>query len=261
MDFHVNEDLVSGLLTALNQFAIIELKQPIESIDMSGLRWVYELDKDSNLLFIIADTKDIQAEMLRARLNVIKNEFIQEYIKNKQEWREKWDGNIDIFRPFQNIIEEYYAQWKQAESITSIAEFFDILGVFQQILNMLMNIMINIFGESKDRIIERIESMFEVFRSHKYVIRDPELSKISFDRNSGFNIISIVPMNCDMIVVEKQIIGLIKAVVDIIKQELGDLESFRLFIQENIFEYIFNNYALLKELNLDKFLLQLFLQK
>ena len=38
MDFPVNEDLVSGLLTALNQFTIVEFKQGIESIEMGGLR-------------------------------------------------------------------------------------------------------------------------------------------------------------------------------------------------------------------------------
>ena len=41
MDLPVNEDLVSGLLTALNQLSIVEFRgQGIESIDMGGLRWV-----------------------------------------------------------------------------------------------------------------------------------------------------------------------------------------------------------------------------
>ncbi|HEY0088188.1 MAG TPA: hypothetical protein VGB37_05055, partial [Candidatus Lokiarchaeia archaeon] len=53
MDLSVNEDLVSGLLTALNQLTIVEFKGlGIEALDMGGLKWVYVLDKDLNLLFI-----------------------------------------------------------------------------------------------------------------------------------------------------------------------------------------------------------------
>mgnify|MGYP006290097583 FL=1 len=80
MDFHVNEDLVSGLLTALNQFSSVELKQPIESIEMSGLRWVYLSDPNSGLLFIAADKKDVSADLLSARLNVIKQTLYKNMI-------------------------------------------------------------------------------------------------------------------------------------------------------------------------------------
>ncbi|MCK4287145.1 MAG: hypothetical protein KAX18_13130, partial [Candidatus Lokiarchaeota archaeon] len=66
MEFPVNEDLVSGLLTALNQFTIVEFKQGIESIEMGGLRWVYIHDKETNLLFIGADSKEVKTDMLRA---------------------------------------------------------------------------------------------------------------------------------------------------------------------------------------------------
>ncbi|MCK4370817.1 MAG: hypothetical protein KAW03_07100, partial [Candidatus Lokiarchaeota archaeon] len=89
MDFPINEDLVSGLLTALNQFTIVEFKQGIESIEMGGLRWVYISDKDTNLLFIAADSKDVTAETLRARLDVIRYTFIQQYAHKGNRWGTK----------------------------------------------------------------------------------------------------------------------------------------------------------------------------
>ncbi len=140
MDFPVNEDLVSGLLTALNQFTIVEFKQGIESIEMGGLRWVYILDKETNLLFIGADSKEVSTDTLRSRLDVIRHTFIQQYAKEKNRWGSKWAGNVEIYKPFEKIIEEYYTQWKQAERITTVAEFFDMLGIFQQILNLVMNV-------------------------------------------------------------------------------------------------------------------------
>jgi len=262
MDFSVNEDLVSGLLTALNQFTIVEFKQPIESIDMGGLRWVYLADRERYLLFIAAATKDVKAEMLRARLNVIKESFTQTYILPNPNWRDSWNGDITIFRPFKQIIDEYYTQWLAAENITNIAEFFDILGIFQQLFNLVQNVIeLHVDGDVKEKIYQRIENLFEDFLNGPLVKDNPELGHISFDRTSGINIISINPNNCDFLVVEQQLISLLKIYVDLIKKQIGHITALKYFIDENIFDYIFNNMTLLMELNLDKFFLQLFIFK
>ncbi len=262
MDFSVNEDLVSGLLTALNQFTIVEFKQGIDSIEMGGLRWVYIQDKESNLLFIAADTKDVSADMLRSRLDVIRNTFIEQYLNDKAFWLNRWNGNVEIYKPFEKTIDEFYTQWKQAEHITTVAEFFDILGIFQQILNLVINVIeSHLLPEKKEIIYNRIGEMFEHYVGHDYVRNNPELSKITFNRESGINIININPTNCDMFVVEKQIINLIRRIVDIIKSEEGFYSSLKYFIDENIFDYLISNFSLLNELNLFTFLLQLFLSK
>ena len=262
MDFSVNEDLVSGLLTALNQFTIVEFKQGIDSIEMGGLRWVYIQDKESNLLFIAADTKDVSADMLRSRLDVIRNTFIKQYLNDKAYWLNRWNGNVEIYKPFEKTIDEFYTQWKQAEHITTVAEFFDILGIFQQILNLVINVIeSHLLPEKKEIIYNRIEEMFEHYTGHDYVRNNPELSKITFNRELGINIININPTNCDMFVVEKQIINLIRRIVDIIKSEEDFYSSLKYFIDENIFDYLISNFSLLNELNLFTFLLQLFLSK
>ncbi|MFW9770894.1 MAG: hypothetical protein ACFFFB_00710 [Candidatus Heimdallarchaeota archaeon] len=260
LDLALNEDLISGLLTAINQFTVFELKQDIESIDMSGLRWVYLEDKELNLLFIAAAEKNVNADILKARLNIIKLTFIQQYAQNKEEWKGLWKGNTDLFNPFKDVIDEYYSQWLTAENISTLAEYFDILGVFQQILNLLINVIEGHFQhDSKERVYERIESMFNNYLSHDYVQQHPELSKFSFNRATGINIISIDPKNVDMIIVEKQIVNLIRRIIDMIKSEVGYQKCLNYFIEENIFEYLVSNLSLLNELNLFKFLLQLFL--
>ncbi|MFX1304728.1 MAG: hypothetical protein ACFE9X_15345 [Promethearchaeota archaeon] len=262
MDFPVNEDLVSGLLTALNQFTIVEFKQGIESIEMGGLRWVYIQDKDTNLLFIGADSKDVKADILRARLDVIRQTFIQQYHNEKNRWGSKWAGNVEIYKPFEQVIDEFYTQWKQAERITTVAEFFDILGIFQQILNLVINVIEGHLDEKKKEIMyDRVEEMFKNYSNLEIVQDNPELSKITFVRNVGFNVISIDPMNSDMYLVEKQIINLIRRIVEILKQEEGYFPSLKYFIKENIFDYLLSNFNLLNDLNLFTFLLQLFLIK
>lgn len=262
LDLALNEDLISGLLTAINQFTVFELKQGIESIDMSGLRWVYLEDHELNLLFIAAAEKDVNADILKARLNIIKLTFIQQYAQNKEEWKALWKGNTDLFNPFKDVIDEYYSQWLTAENISTLAEYFDILGVFQQILNLLTNVIEAHFKpDSKERIYELIERMFANYLSHDYVQHYQELRKFSFNRATGINIISIDPKNVDMIIVEKQIVNLIRRIVEMIKSEVGYQKSLNYFIEENIFEYLVSNLSLLNELNLFKFLLQLFLLK
>ena len=262
MDFPVNEDLISGLLTALNQFTIVEFKQGIDSIEMGGLRWVYIQDKECNLLFIAADSKEVKAEILRARLDVIRHEFIDQYMNDKAHWMERWNGNVEIYKPFEKVIDEFYTQWKQAEHITTVAEFFDILGIFQQILNLLVNIIeSHLSNGKKNSIYENIESMFKNYSSHNYVKSNPELAKISFERETGINIININPNNCDMLVVEKQIINLIRRIVQMIKEKEGFYPSLQYFIEENVFDYLLSNFSLLHELHLFKFLFQLLLSK
>jgi len=263
MDIPLDEDLVSGLLAALNQFTVFEFQQGIESIEMGGLRWAYLEDKESNLLFIAATEKNVSSDMLRARLHIIMVTFIDQYVKgDKEEWKNLWKGNTDLFNPFKEVIDEYYSQWLTAEDITTIAEYFDILGIFQQILNLLINVIeAHIPAIKKEKLYIQIEKMFENYLSHEYVKQSSELSKFNFDRNSGINIISIDPTKCDMLVVEKQVINLIRRVIELIRQEEGYRKSLDYFINENIFDYLISNISLLSELNLFKFLLKLFLLK
>ena len=261
-DFLVNEDLVSGLLTALNQFTIVEFKQGIDSIEMGGLRWVYIMDKETNLLFIGADSRAVRGDILRARLDIIRVTFIQQYAHDKNRWKGKWAGNVEIYKPFEKVIEEYYSQWQQAERITTVAEFFDILGIFQQILNLAVNVVEGHLTEGKKALIyNKIERMFGNYYDSEIIKENPELSSITFERGIGFNIISIDPMSCDMLVAEKQIINLIQRMVEIIKEVEGYYPSLKYFIEENIFDYLISNFDLLNDLNLFTFLLKLFLIK
>ena len=260
MDFDVDEDLVSGLLTALNQFTIVEFEQGIESIEMGGMRWCYLSDEMSDLLFIAADTKDVTSDLIRARLEIIKQAFIEKYVKNKEYWKAHWFGSTDDFHPFKDIITEYYAQWKQAEVVKGVAEFFDILGIFQHLLNLLQSVIEGHFSkEKKELVYSKIEEMFDNYSNSDYYKNHPELSNINFNRQTGINIVSINPMNCDMLVVERQIINLMRKIVQLIREQAGRISSMSYFVQEKVYEYLLSNLSMLKELNLDEFLLKLFI--
>lgn len=151
-DFAVKDDLVSGLITALNQFTMVEFQQPIDAIEMGGYKWVYSHEPEYNLLFVAADTKDAtKADTLRSRLDVIRQLFIKQYVIDKDHWQKTWNGDLDIFKPFGEMIERYYGHWQAAENIDLFADFFDVIGVFQQILNLLRNVINSQIDDKKKK--------------------------------------------------------------------------------------------------------------
>ncbi len=258
---NLDEDLVSGLLSAFNQFTVAEFKDKgIESIEMGGFRWVYLSDPEHKLLFVAADAKNVSTEEIRAKLNIIKQEFIKEYKEIWEKRNRRWDGDMNVFKPFLEVIENYFYDWEEAEIVSTLANFFDLLGVFQIILNMVHQIVKNkISGGIQDYIYQLIEDIFIKFKTQQDIKDDLEVKKLNYSRESGFTIVDINPSNCDPIIVKEGLIKIIIDIVNVIKESIGKDSTFKHFRKGKIFNYIFDNMELLKGLNLDTFFLKLFL--
>jgi len=255
-----DEDIVSGFLTAFNQFSMMEFKQSIDSIEMGGLRWVYIVEEKYNLLFVAANTKDMKTEILKTRLDVIKNVFIKEFDPVWEKKGHNWDGDINIFLPFLKLIEDYYNQWEEVETLTQTADFFDILGIFQNIFIMLRNIIEKkMYSKSKNKILDQIDIVYNSYQKEDGCINESELKNISFSKESWFDIVDINLIKCDKELVINNLKYLLTQVVNVIKEIKGDNLSLKYFREEKVYRYIFNNMSLLKDLNLDMYLLELFL--
>ena len=255
-----DEDIVSGFLTAFNHFSVMEFKQSIDSIEMGGLRWIYISEPKYNLLFVAAGTKEMKTEILKSRLEVIKNAFIKEFDKVWEKKGHNWDGDIKIFDPFLKLIEDYYYQWKEVESITQTADFFDILGIFQNIFIMLRNIIENkMYSKSKNEILNLVDLIYTEFKETEDFKCEPELESITFSKDGFFNIIDINLIKCDKELVINNLKLLLTNVVNSLKEVKGNNSCLKYFREEKVYSYIFNNMTLLKDLNLDMYLLELFL--
>lgn len=254
-----DEDIVSGFLTAFNHFSMIEFKESLDSIEMGGLRWVYILEENYQLLFVAADTKHIKTEILKARLNVIKNAFIKKF---ESIWKKKghWDGNINRFLPFLKEIEDYYNQWGEVENLAQMADFFDILGIFQKVLIQIRNVIDKkMYSKSKRLVLNKIDYMYKEFKNGEDFKKNPELENISFTKESWFNIIDNNLIKCDMVLVIRSLKSILSQIINILKEVKGNNLCFKYFSEENIYAYIFNNMRLLKDLNLDTFFFEHFL--
>ena len=256
----VDDDIVSGFLTAFHHFTLEEFKQSLDSLEMAGLRWIYLLEQDYNLLFVAADTKNIGTEVLKSRLDIIRRSFVEKF---KQVWikrGEKWDGNINIFAPFIKELEDYYNQWEMVENLTPLAKIFDILGIFQNLLILLRKIIDNkMYSKSKNEILNRIEKEYNTFKNQDNVRNKPEVANITYTKEEWFNIMDQNLVKCD----QELVVVILKSIMMLIVKTLQDVKGkilcFMYFSEEKVYIYIFNNMSFLKELDLDVFLLKLFL--
>jgi len=255
-----DEDIVSGFLTAFHHFSMIEFQESLDSIEMGGLRWVYILEDNYKLIFVAADTRDTKTELILARLNVVKNAFIKQFNSVWEKRGHNWDGDINIFLPFLNEIEDYYDQWEEVEGLAKTADFFDILGIFQKILIMLRNVIDNkMYSKSRNSILNKIEELYNTFITPKDIKSSDELKNITFSKESWFNLIDINLIKSDKDLVIKSLESIISGIVNILKQIKGKNACFKYFSEEKVYAYIFNNLKLLKDLKLDLFLLEKFL--
>jgi len=255
-----DEDIVSGFLTAFHHFSIEEFHQSLESIEMGGLKWIYILEPKFKLLFVVADVKEVKTEILRGRLDVLKVAFLKEFEKIWIKKKKSWDGNMNVYMPFLKVIEDYYGQWEEVESLNQVADFFDILGVFQQIFILLRNILEKkMYTKSKDLILDRIQKVYNKFKKEEEYKSQPELENITFSKESWFNIIDINLLKCEKEVITKYLKLFLQGTVSILKEVKGKNLCLKYFDEERVYSYIYNNMGLLKDLNLDMFFLELFL--
>ncbi|MFW9949249.1 MAG: hypothetical protein ACFFKA_03865 [Candidatus Thorarchaeota archaeon] len=255
-----DEDIVSGFLTAFHHFSMEEFHQSLESIEMGGLKWIYTLEPKFKLLFVAADVKSVKTDILRGRLNVIKVAFLKEFEPVWIKKKHSWDGNMNVFLPFLKVIEDYYGQWEEVESISQVADFFDILGVFQQIFIILRNILEDkMYTKSKNLVLNQIEKAYNKLKKQEEYKQQPELENITFTKEDWFNIIDINLLKCEKEVITKYLKSILYETVHILQDVKGKNLCLKYFSEERVYSYIYNNMELLRDLNLNMFLLELFL--
>ncbi|MBD3197696.1 MAG: hypothetical protein GF317_21770 [Candidatus Lokiarchaeota archaeon] len=255
-----DEDIASGFLAAFRHFAVIEFQQELESIEMAGLKWIYILEQQYNLLFIAADSKEENSEIMKARLNVIKNEFLKRYKDLYKKRGGNWDGDINVFNSFSRVVEDYYIQWEKVEDLSPIADFFDILGVFQRILIMINHIIEKrMYSKSRNQILEKIDQYFQFIAEMKKYRDQLGLDNIKFSKESWFEILDINLMKSDKNIVIEYLKQILSQVVQALIEVKGTNLCLKYFHEEKVLFYIYNNLDLLKDLQLVKFFLRVFL--
>ena len=260
-DIKIDPDLVSGLLSALNNFSEVEMRQNgIESINMGGLKWCYVHDPTLDILLISADSKIVNTDIMRSSLKVIKNIFIQAYNITENSFRSGL-VNIHQFDDFDQTLETLRVQWEQAEKAMGTAASFDLIGVFQQIFNSANSIIHgNVFGDKLQNLLDEIDQFVEEFPSIPRSPRKSRLFNLTFDKQQGWNILTLNPMNLDGVTLKKVFFNITENLKDMITKYLGNIIALNEFNKE-IFPYILSNWDLLQQLSITRNLLDVMLRR
>ena len=164
-DLTIDPVMASSLLTAMNQFSEIELQSAgISSIDMAGLRWVYLIVPEYKLMLFAASDLESNAFLIRARLNIIQKMFVGKY-NITTEWMHKDIQKIDIYNDFADTVMMLHDQWNQAEMMKETANLFDLIRIFQEIFNILGDLIKNRTSrEQRQMITKEVNEFAEGFR-------------------------------------------------------------------------------------------------
>lgn len=100
-DKKVDQDLISGFLTALASFSTEVKGGKIESLVMQDIRFIYSI-ADNELLFVFCCDKDDMEEEVQGRIEKVKGEFNRMFADQII----NWNGNVTIFKPFDEIVDD-----------------------------------------------------------------------------------------------------------------------------------------------------------
>ena len=209
-----------------------------------------------NLLIIAADSRDHNIELTRSRLEFIIKTFVEFFQITPDNWEATWYGEYSRFHTFNPICDQLIQQWTQTEGVVGAAELFDILGIFQQILNILMNIARRNFF--KEKLENANQQMLEYYTQLSEDVKDdPELSKIRF-AELDWDFMNINPLFVDGIKLRQLLLETIQRVREIIAAGLGKMILLNEFSKELI-PYFLGNWEQLAKLGYEKILVEMFI--
>jgi hypothetical protein len=137
---------------------------------------------------------------------------------------------------------------------------FDLLGIFQQILNIQMDILRKYFdGYKYEQIIDSVNKLYDEFQNLPDITANPELKNILFDPQQGWTIVSLNPIMLDLDALKKALFFIAQSLKKIIRDNLGDMLSLSAY-SKDLIPYLISNWDLLEILKINKSLVQNFLE-
>ncbi|TFF92832.1 MAG: hypothetical protein EU544_06795, partial [Promethearchaeota archaeon] len=98
----IDDDLVSGFLTAVSNFAKEIRGGEIKALNFRNFNYIYSYDTHLDCMFVIViDINDPEDEA-RDKVELLKEEFVKRYRPKLEEW----SGDVTIFENFNEFVEK-----------------------------------------------------------------------------------------------------------------------------------------------------------
>lgn len=173
---------------------------------------------------------------MTSRLQFVKQLFLKLF--GRINWK-KWNGDTSIFDNYKNALNDYHNNWKAAENLNLFTDLYDMMGVFQNVLNLLHSIMQKqLEQDMRESIYNDIHLFLEKYKKRLDVLTAEEMGKIEFSKETGFNLFNINPNNCDISVARSMLMDIISEVINIIKSVLGPQAAIKYLRQVNNVAFI-----------------------
>ncbi len=156
----LDPDLLSSFLTGLNAFSEAELGDTgIESIEMGNMKWVY-INWEGKVLVVAAADKQADTASLNHQLHTINTLFLGTYeIDQDPDYFRKWGGNVTAFEKFTPKLDELIQSWVAVSKVTDIAQFMNLLEVYQQIFHAFAKVLPAIKPEGREKLATRMNAL------------------------------------------------------------------------------------------------------
>lgn len=100
--FDVNEELISGFLQAISDFAEEISVGKIQILEFHNFKFVYSYTTEQKFIIVMVIDKDDLESEARPKINLMKNEFIKRY----EPILHNWNGDVSFFEDFKDFIED-----------------------------------------------------------------------------------------------------------------------------------------------------------
>ena len=248
----LDADLLSSFLTGVNSFSEAELGDTgIESIEMGNMKWVYK-NWEGKVLFIAAADKSDETPALHHQIDVIRINFLKQFnIEQDKDYFKKWNGNVTQFNKFKNSLDELIRDWKAEDKVSEIAKKMNLLEAFQQILLAFSKVLPSI---KPDGVAELEKKMQRVKNSLPAYFQN-----ISYGHN-GWDIlgVNIADDNCKEEALHAELEFLTRLFVSEMKNIFQE-QYFIQIVKKFVFPKLLSDWVRIRELEIDAFLLKIFL--
>ncbi len=187
-DESIDNDLVSGFLTAISSIAKEIGGGEIESLNFRNFNFIYTNDDEKLCMFIIVTDIDDSEEEAREKLDLLKNEFLGRYYDDLI----NWSCDVKKFEPFDEFVEENIFL---PPKILLVGE--DGVGK-STIINLFPGETILELDDDMNEIIQKLVPLPSIKRMNEVILREMDLkdlidnSKIYRSILDSFDIICIV---------------------------------------------------------------------
>jgi len=257
-DLGIDPILASTLLSAFDKFSEVELQggYGVSYIEMGGFRWVYQNFTEENLLLIAAGDSEENPEIMRSQLDIILDMFVIKYHDALQHSK---NGlvNVDQFKTFKPLLNDLQDQWNQASIFSESAIVFDLLGIFQQLLNEIHHVITLYFKQPLlDTILEELSQYWENLKLSPDVAQNPAMGIMKFDKVEGWTVININPKFLEVEETKRFFLVMITDLRYFLENYLQN--NVANVCAKEIMPYILSEYERLIRLQINKRLLELF---